>query len=343
MTNALETHRLTKVYDDNTVLSELSLAIKPGEFVTLLGPSGCGKTTTLRLVAGFDAPDGGSIVIQGETVADVHQSTPPDKRRVGMVFQEYALFPHLSVADNIAFGLRGRRDAKASRVETMLTLVGLEGLGGRMPHALSGGQQQRVALARALAPEPTILLLDEPFSNLDAALRKQVRGEVQQILRQTGTTSIFVTHDQEEALSLSDRVAVLFDGVLHQYDTPERIYNAPMSLPVASFIGEANFLPAQAEGTRARCALGDVRLFQPAQGEVMLLIRPEILHLMTTDEGVSAEVSWREYYGHNQRIGLKLADGSELITRTDAQIVYKRGQQVRVSVYAPLLAFEQRH
>jgi iron(III) transport system ATP-binding protein len=333
---------VSKRYDSVVAVNQVSLEVKQGEILVLLGSSGCGKTTTLRLIAGLERPEAGHILLNGQTVADAKTWVAPELRQIGMVFQDYALFPHLTVGKNIAFPLKSmkKRDIEV-RVNELLDLVGMAGLADRFPHQLSGGQQQRVALARALASRPSVVLLDEPFSNLDTALRKQVREEVRYILKQSGATGIFVTHDQEEALSLADRVAVMFEGVLHQHDTPERLYNAPANQKVASFIGEANFLPAIAEGHKARCALGEVRLLQPMQGEVTLLIRPEIVHLLTTDEGAPAEVLWREYYGHHQRVGLRLSDGTELTARTDAQIVYRRGQQVRVSVYAPLLAFEQ--
>ncbi|MGJ3240017.1 MAG: ABC transporter ATP-binding protein, partial [Anaerolineae bacterium] len=310
-----------------------------GEFVTLLGPSGCGKTTTLRLIAGFEKPDHGRIQLGERVVAQGDAFIPAEKRQIGMVFQDYALFPHLSVRDNIAFGLNSGRKERAKRAEQMMTMVGLSAMGDRMPYELSGGQQQRVALARALAPQPGIMLLDEPFSNLDAALRTQVRAEVRSILREAGTTTIFVTHDQEEALSLSDKVAVIFDGTLHQVGSPSELYTRPSTRQVASFVGEANFIRAQAHGMTADTVLGTVRLLTPKEGILDILIRPDMLHLLPTDEGTPATVLWREYYGHNQRVGLQLDDGTQLIARADTQIMYKVGQNVRVSVYAPLLAF----
>lgn len=336
---SIECQNVSKRYDQHEALHEASFSVPTGSVLTLLGPSGCGKTTCLRLIAGIIAPDSGEIWLDGRRVADASTFTPPEQRRVGMVFQDYALFPHLDVADNIAFGFKGERKARQQRVEELLELVGMREYGQRMPHELSGGQQQRVALARALAPAPSILLLDEPFSNLDTALRKQVRAEIRSILRKAGTTTVFVTHDQEEALSLSDRIAVIFDGELRQLGTPDRIYNYPADAQIAAFIGEANFVPAEASGTRAQSPLGEMRLLQPAQGAVRLLLRPEIVHIEPTVEGVPARVLWREYYGHNQRVGLELEDGTPIVARTDAQIVYKADDQVRVSVYAPLLAF----
>ncbi len=203
---------LHKHFDDVGAVNGVSLALAQGDLLALLGPSGCGKTTTLRLIAGFERLDAGAIRIEGKMVAGDRTHLPPEQRRVGMVFQEYALFPHMSVDDNIRFGLHRYAGDKISRAATVLKLVGLDGLGARMPHELSGGQQQRVALARALGPEPDLVLLDEPFSNLDAGLRVRVRSEVRDILKAAGATAIFVTHDQEEALSLVDQVAVMMDG-----------------------------------------------------------------------------------------------------------------------------------
>ena len=213
---------LTKIFGAVRAVDDMSLDVDPGEIVALLGPSGCGKTTFLRLIAGFERPDAGSVLLADEEVAGPGRFLPPERRRIGMVFQDYALFPHLSVADNVAFGLarrrrlsaRGAHRDAAESVGRLLALVGLEGLGARLPHEISGGQQQRVALARALAPAPAVVLLDEPFSNLDATLRAEVRAEVRGILREAGATAVFVTHDQEEALSLADRVAVMRAGHL---------------------------------------------------------------------------------------------------------------------------------
>lgn len=337
---ALQTVNLTKFYDDNRVVENVSLNVEPGEFVTLLGPSGCGKTTTLRLIAGFETPTQGTIQIGGRTVADHRRIEPPEKRKVGMVFQDYALFPHVTVAENVAFGLSGNRKGKEDRVKRMLALVGLEEYQHRMPHELSGGQQQRVALARALAPNPDILLLDEPFSNLDTALRSQVRADVRDILHETETTAIFVTHDQEEALSLSDEIAVMFEGRLAQVATPHAIYNRPVSTKVAQFIGEANFLPAQARGMIAESPLGRVKLFHEKSGDVQLMIRPEALRVNFDERGTAAQVLWREFYGHTQRLGIQLADGTELIARTGVDTYYQRGQNVRVSLGLPAMAFD---
>jgi iron(III) transport system ATP-binding protein len=335
----IELKNVSKHYEDQDALTDLSLVVGEGQILTLLGPSGCGKTTCLRLLAGIIAPDAGEIWLNGRLVAGRSTFVPPEKRRIGMVFQDYALFPHLNVAGNVAFGLKGNQADKRQRVDALLALVGLTGMEQKMPFLLSGGQQQRVALARALAPEPDILLLDEPFSNLDTALRVQVRAEVRDILRRTGKTAVFVTHDQEEALSLSDRIAVLFEGRLHQAGTPEQLYNQPVNARVAAFMGEANFLPAHAEGTRAQSALGELVLMKPAQGAVQVLLRPERLHLDRQGDGVIAEVQWREYYGSRQRIGVRLADHTDLVASTGAQLMLEKGDRVKVSVFGPLLGF----
>lgn len=337
---SLRTENLTKHYDDVRAVENITLNVKSSEFLTILGPSGCGKTTALRLLAGFETPTSGMIQIGNTVVADDSHFIRPERRKVGMVFQDYALFPHVNVADNVAFGLRGRNKDKEQQVKRMLSLVGLSEYGHRMPYELSGGQQQRVALARALAPNPDILLLDEPFSNLDTALRAQVRADVRKILRETETTAIFVTHDQEEALSLSDEIAVIFDGQLAQVATPHAIYNRPINRQVAQFIGEANFLPAQAQGMVADSPLGTVKLFNEKSGDVQLMIRPEALRVNFDENSTPAKVLWREFYGHTQRLGIVLEDGTQLVARIDIDIYYKRGQNVRVSLGLPVLAFD---
>ncbi len=341
MEYSLQADHLTKLYNGQSpAVNDITLRVRPGEFLTLLGPSGGGKTTTLRLLAGFETPTSGRIQIGDHIVADDTHFTPPEKRKVGMVFQDYALFPHVDAAGNIAFGLRGPRKEQASQVKRLLSLIGLTPFAKRMPYELSGGQQQRVALARALAPNPDILLLDEPFSNLDTGLRAQVRTEVRQILLETGTTAIFVTHDQHEALSLSDEIAVIFDGKLIQVATPHVLYNRPVNMQVAKFVGDANFLPADAHGMTAASRLGEVKLFHPKTGPVQLMIRPEALLVGHDEEGKPATVRWREFFGHYQRLGLALADGAELIAQAGVDRYYRRGDQVSVSLALPALAYD---
>ncbi|MDE2776920.1 MAG: ABC transporter ATP-binding protein [Chloroflexota bacterium] len=341
MEHSLQADHLTKRYNGQSpAVNDITLRARPGEFLTLLGPSGGGKTTTLRLLAGFEVPTGGRIQIGDHIVADDSRFTPPEKRRVGMVFQDYALFPHVDVAGNIAFGLGGSGKDKQRQVERLLSLVGLTRFAQRMPYELSGGQQQRVALARALAPNPDILLLDEPFSNLDTGLRAQVRSDVRRILLETGTTAVFVTHDQQEALSLSDEIAIIFDGKLAQVATPHALYNRPVNMQVAKFVGDANFLPAEAHGMTAESRLGEVKLFHPKTGLVQLMIRPEALAVGFDDNGKRATVLWREFFGHYQRLGLALADSVELIARTGVDRYFQRGDNVSVSLALPALAYD---
>lgn len=296
------------------------------------------KPLFLRLIAGFEFPDAGVIQINDRLVADETVRIPAEARRVGMVFQDYALFPHLTVAGNVAFGVKGSSSEKTGRVEELLRLVGLSDLGARMPYELSGGQQQRVALARALAPRPEILLLDEPFSNLDAALRAEVRGEIRTILKATGVTCIFVTHDQQEALSLADAVAVMIQGQIVQADTPERLYHLPANREVASFVGEANFVRGEAAGKTVTCVLGVLPLENHQQGKVEALIRPENVRLVP-DSHSPLKIVWREFYGHDQRVGIALPDGSKLVARLDTHHLVSPGQFVRVEVMGAVRAF----
>src|SRR5690606_35663533 len=281
--------------------------VNEGEFVALLGRSGSGKTTLLRLIAGFERPTQGTIEIAGRLVAGNGVFIPPEKRRVGMVFQDYALFPHLTVLENIRYGLR---DAGADkRAQEVLELVGLDGLADRMPGELSGGQQQRVALARALAPQPAVVLLDEPFSNLDAGLRARLRVELRDILQEAGATAIFVTHDQEEALSLAGRVAVLRQGRIEQFAPPEALYRLPATREIAEFVGEANFVPGHAEGDTVTCGIGrfPLPLCRPARGEVDVMLRPEWIEVEADPQG-EAIVLRRMYFRHDQLMRVELPD-----------------------------------
>jgi len=326
---------------------DLDLKLERGKLLALLGPSGCGKTTTLRLLAGFESPDAGEIEIDGNLVAGRGTGVPPEKRRVGVVFQDYALFPHLSVAKNVAYGLKGvlRGKRKDARVAEVLALARLDGLEDRMPHELSGGQQQRVALARALAPEPAVVLLDEPFSNLDASLRAEVRAEMREILTTAEATAVFVTHDQAEALSVADEVAVMFDGTVVQVAPPEELYHRPATRAVAEFVGEANFVSGTAEDGRLRCILGDLPACGTCVGNVEAMLRPEALSLRTlSDEqappaGVGATVLAREFYGHDQLIKLRLDSGPVLCSRLGGGPGFKPGERVAVEVQGPALVF----
>lgn len=338
--HALLCQNVTKIFGDVPAVRNLTLGLAPGDFHALLGPSGCGKTTSLRLIAGLEAPTSGSISLHGRPVAGQDVWVAPHKRRVGLVFQDYALFPHMDVGRNIAYGLSGSRAQNQARVAEVLTLVGLTGLEHRMPHELSGGQQQRVALARALAPEPTLLLLDEPFSNLDASLRWQVREDVRRIVKDTGVTTVLVTHDQAEAFSLADQVSVMLEGAIQQTADPATLYTQPATPQIARFVGEANLLPGQAHGPVVDCSLGQLPLQAPHDGPVEVLIRPEDVQLALADEAPNAEVVAISYFGHDQLITLRLDGATQpLQARADNQLAVQRGQRVRASVQGPVRAF----
>jgi iron(III) transport system ATP-binding protein len=300
----LTTRGIAKSFGGVHAVEGFDLDVRDGEILALLGPSGCGKTTALRLVAGLERPDAGTVEIRGRRVAGDGAWVPPERRRVGLVFQDWALFPHLDVRANVAFGLDR---PSPDRIEALLELVHLAGLADRMPHELSGGQQQRVAVARALAPEPDLLLLDEPFSNLDAQLRADVRTEVRDVLRATGTTAVLVTHDQEEALSVADRVAVMLHGRVRQVGTPFEVYAAPADGRVARLLGDANLLPATARAGRVAFAFGDVSA-SLADGPCEVLVRPESLRAVPDDLG-TGRVVHVEFYGHDQLVRCDLTDG----------------------------------
>jgi iron(III) transport system ATP-binding protein len=301
---------------------DVSLQVNEGEIVTLLGPSGCGKTTTLRLMAGFEVPDQGVIRIGGQEVAGPRAWIPPERRGVGMVFQDYALFPHLTVRQNILFGLDALpRSDRSGRVEEVLRALELRAYGDRFPHELSGGQQQRVALARALAPRPLVILMDEPFSNLDAHLREQVRDEVVSILRGAGMTSVFVSHDQRDALAISDRVVIMNQGRVEQIGTPREIYRHPESIFVATFVGRTNLLSGQIQSDDG-CVLTDFgsfcrvdRLGMPLGSRVVVSVRPDgflpteggslagtVLSTTFTGAQVEAEVQVPSALGGDRRL-----------------------------------------
>lgn len=320
---AIRARGLTKSYGDAVALDGFSLDVWEGSVVTLLGPSGCGKTTALRVIAGFETAKG-VVEIHGRKVLDHDTFVPPEQRSVGMVFQDYALFPHMSVRKNIGYGLR--RGAPAERVDEVIDLVGLHGLGDRMPNELSGGQQQRVALARSLAPSPGVILLDEPFSNLDAALRERVRRELKTILAEARTTAVFVTHDQEEALATSDIVAVMRNGRILQADTPGHLYTHPVDEWVATFLGDADVLEAEAVNGQADTVLG--RFKTDLKGPVAVMIRPEDVQI-SLGETANAEVAGIEYFGHDQLVTLAMAGGVRVRSRIGSRPNYRVGQKCR--------------
>ena len=337
MSLALRCSNLTRRFAGVTAVNGASLEVDTGALLALLGPSGCGKTTLLRLIAGLDRPHAGTIEVDGRVVESTGEHVPPERREVGLVFQEYALFPHLSVADNVAFGL-SRGPDRAGRVEEMLGQVGLDGLGTRMPHELSGGQQQRVALARALAPGPRLIMLDEPFSNLDPALREGVRREVRRVLRAAHATAIIVTHDQEEAMSLADEVAVMMDGRILQQVAPAELYRRPASRQVAEFVGDINVINGRAIGRAVVCDLGTISLLDDLYGPADVLIRPEALQL-TEDQGGQAIQVGRSFYGHDQMINLRFDSGLRLSSRVGPTFVFRPGTRVRVQLSGDVLAF----
>lgn len=332
MTATVICRNLTKSFGNLTVVDDVSFSVARGQILALLGPSGCGKTTTLRLIAGFEQLDDGVILIDGEEVANGRFHLPPEKRRAGMVFQDYAIFPHLSVADNVGFGLpRGK--GRPARVAEMLEFVGLADLGGRMPHELSGGQQQRVALARALAPEPAVLLLDEPFSNLDAALRTSVRQEVRELLKKSGTTAVFVTHDQEEALFIGDLVAVMNGGRLEQVGLAETVYHAPRSRFVAEFLGQTDFLPgvATAEGIESPLGFMPLEHHLSPGTAVELVVRPDDVKLEEAPDGASRILS-RQFQGIAYLYRVVLPDGSVVQSWQSHRIQYGVGTAVHATI-----------
>jgi len=314
-----------KSFGDHEVLRDIGLSVEPGSSLALLGPSGCGKTTLLRLIAGLDSPDAGTIAVGEEVMADGTTLVPPEKRNVGMVFQDWALFPHLTVGRNVGYGLP-RSERGGPRVAEALDMVGLGDLVDRMPGTLSGGQQQRVALARAIAPEPTVLLLDEPFSNLDARLRAGVRSDVHRLLTELEITSIFVTHDQQEAFVLGDNVAVMRAGRIEQVGTPRQIYEQPSSRWVASFVGDVNTMAGVADGATASTVVGNIALRREHHGPVDVLVRPE--ELLVEADG-DATVTRCEYYGRDMLLTVSTND-VELQVRVPAREQWTAGDAVSV-------------
>jgi iron(III) transport system ATP-binding protein len=334
---ALRATGIHKAFGSERVLRGVELDVADGTLAAVLGPSGCGKTTLLRLIAGFDRPDAGTIAFGEQVVCGDGAWVAPQRRRVGYVAQEGALFPHLDVAANVGFGLPRARRRRAG-AKALLALVDLDpALADRYPHELSGGQQQRVALARALAPEPSLVLLDEPFAALDASLRLQTGEAVAAALRARGSSAVLVTHDQAEALSLADQVAVMDQGRIVQAGTPAEVYAEPVDARTAAFVGEALLLDATFHDGRARCALGTLDVVAadgvPASGRGTVLVRPEQLRLDTGTDGVRAEVCDVRFFGHDSTVGLRLLDGA---LRVQARLVGGTppapGTAVRVSV-----------
>jgi iron(III) transport system ATP-binding protein len=333
---AIEASGLGKSFGPLRAVDGASVRVDRGRLVALLGPSGSGKTTLLRMIAGFERPDAGTVAIGGRTVAGPGAWVEPELRRIGMVFQQGALFPHLTVAGNVGFGA-----AADARVGETLELVGLAGRAKAYPHELSGGERQRVALARALAPDPEVILLDEPFAALDAGLRESLREEVAAILRAAGASALLVTHDQAEALSLADAVVVLREGRVEQVGSPEEVYDRPASRWVAEFLGDADVLPGTAEDGVVRCELGRFPVARELAGAVHVMIRPEsvaIGHSAAARDAAEAVVLERSFYGHDQVVHLELPSGLRLRSRRLGFPAWHPGDRVRVWLDGPVNA-----
>ncbi len=318
-------------------VNQVSFNLKKGELLGLLGPSGCGKTTLLRIIAGFEKPNQGTVELAGEVVTGDGFWVVPEKRHTGMVFQDYALFPHLTVANNIAFGLKPKKPRLSSeqinqRVAEILHLVGLGGLEKRYPHELSGGQQQRIALGRALAPQPELILLDEPLSNLDVQVRERLRHEVRNILKSTNTAAIFVTHDQEEAMAIADTIGVMHGGNLEQIGSPEDIYTQPQSRFVAEFVTQANFVEATREGNIWLTELGEWEIDAPPSCDIgELMFRQEDV-ILSPDEKSPTVVQEREFLGREYRYCLQTPSGKRLHARTTTSTQLTVGTKVKLNI-----------
>ena len=330
----LEVANLSKSYvgtvNPYPAVANFSLKVYQEEIVALLGPSGCGKTTLLRLIAGFEVPQQGKIFIQGREVVGESIWTPPEKRHIGFVFQDYALFPHLDVLHNVAFGLKGMpRKKRLGHAKEIINLVGLTIFSKRYPHQLSGGQQQRVALARAIARNPQLILLDEPFSNLDAALRSSTRREVKRILKESGITAILVTHDQEEAMTFADRLAVMRLGRLEQIAPPEKVYLHPHTAFVANFLGTTNLLHGIAYEDFAETPIGKLPLKNKTSGNVLLSLRPEDLAFDNL-QGVPVKITNREFKGHDLTYTCETEAGAKFIVQTTPECLLQVGEGTRL-------------
>jgi iron(III) transport system ATP-binding protein len=327
----LEVENLQHAYGSHEVVRGLSFSVAHGAIGCLLGPSGCGKTTVLRCIAGFEGVGAGEIRIAGRVVSGNGVMLPPEKRRIGMVFQDYALFPHLDVAGNIAFGLHGMtREERAARVQELAQLVGLSATLDKYPHEMSGGQQQRVALARALAPKPELLLLDEPFSNLDVDLRERLSHEVREVLKASGATAILVTHDQAEAFAMADEIGVLHEGRIQQWDTPYDLYHRPANRFVADFVGQGVFLPAQAlNGSQLEIELGVLKGDTQGMQRLEVLLRPDdVVH--DDDAPTKAEVVHKAFRGADILYTLRLTSGSKVLALVPSHHNHALGEHIGI-------------
>ena len=343
----LSLHNVTKHFSPLSapVVHDVSLEVNAGEIFALLGPSGCGKTTTLRLIVGFERVDSGEIRLEDKCIESRSIHAPPESRQIGFVFQDYALFPHLDVLDNVTFGLKKLAPkVRSDRGLEALEMVGLAEFRNRKPHDLSGGEQQRVALARSIAPSPKLILLDEPFSNLDAGLRQATRKEVRQLLKDAGMSAILVTHDREEALSFADRVAVMENGSLKQTGAPEAVYNHPKTPFVAEFLGKTNLIPGDARGDYAETDLGTFKIDCHATGRALLSIRPEhltMIHAAAGDKNAKfGKIVEREFKGHDLTYRVQV-EGKDYFVQTDYRCPYQIGDWVQLKAVEPGVVLDE--
>lgn len=331
--SGLSVRSVSKRFSDCLAVADVSVEVALGQQLVLLGPSGCGKTTLLRMIAGLETPDDGVISIAGDVVVAPGRSVAPERRRVGMVFHDWALFPHMSVARNVAYGL-SREQIRNGRALEALELVHMDHLADRRPHELSAGQAQRVALARAIAPQPRLLLFDEPFSSLDAELRVSLRSEVAALMREVAMTAVFVTHDQEEAFVLGDQVAVMNSGRVVQVGAPTAIYSSPATDWVATFVGDANLLAGESDGHHVSTALGRVRLRESSQGSCRVLARPEHIAVAPAEGDAGGAVTAVEFYGHDTTYRVALGEHSILV-RAAAGPLFRVGDRVDLEYVGP--------
>jgi len=333
----LELRHVSCVYGaDRPAITDISFVAHEGEIVCLLGPSGCGKTTTLRAIAGFEPVTAGEIRLEGRLVSAPGDLVPTEQRRIGMVFQEYALFPHLRVQDNVAFGLQHlSAGERATQVRVMLEMVGLTDLAARYPHELSGGQQQRVALARALVQKPAVLLLDEPFSNLDPDMAGRMREDLHDLLRRTKTTAVLVTHDHDEAFAMADRIAVLNNGKLEQLDTPEAVYHTPSTPFVADFVGQADFIPGTIENGTVETEIGQFpnQAGYRSGAQVVVMIRPDDIHIVPAAKSF-AHIVARQFHGSENLYTIGLPSGRVVHSSEPSTTVHPVGTPVELQVNA---------
>lgn len=330
----LTVESITKRFADTPVVKDVSFTVHPGEIFALLGPSGCGKTTTLRIIAGFEQADAGTISMAERSLASDSVHVPPESRGIGFVFQDYALFPHKNVLDNVAFGLRKiPKKTRRERALEVLDMVGMTDFHARLPHHLSGGEQQRVALARSIIARPKLLLLDEPFSSLDPGLRQTTRDEVRTLLKAEGISAVLVTHDQEEALSFAERLAVMKDGTVEQIGTPESVYRLPKTAYVADFLGQTNFVNVYVKDGVAETPFGRVAVEGAATGEMLLSIRPECLTMVPSDAGnggtKEGRIVGQDFKGHDFTYRVEV-DGQFYLVQTDYRCTFQIGDAVRL-------------